>query len=357
MMKRQKEAIKILSKYREHVWPEIQSYLGKEKYNHTFEIPSKYKSLQNFHQKMINDYPSRKGKYLRPTLLLLTAEAMGVAKEKAIKTAAAMQLSEEWLLVHDDFQDNSLERRGKPALHRIYGNELAVNAGNTLHILMWKILSDNIDLLGSKKTKQLIDEFYQILSRTALGQTTELKWTKENKLKITNPDWFFIADGKTSYYTIAGPMRLGAIIANASKRQLDLLANFGSNLGRCFQLVDDVLDIESDFAGLKKQKGNDIYEGKRTILLGHLIRTAREKDKKKIISIMSKPRDQKNKSEVLWIIKKMHEYGSVLYAKNLAKKLKDQAFEIFEKDLGFLSTQPARSHLEEIINFILERDH
>lgn len=355
--KNQKEALEILVKYRRCVWPEIQNYLGKEDYPTAFKIPAKHRPLQDFHWKMAKDYPLRQGKYIRPTLLLLAAEAMGIEKEKAIKAAAAMQLSEEWLLIHDDFEDNSLERRGKPALHRIYGNELAVNAGDTLHILMWKILSDNRILLSNKIVGQLIDEFHQILSRTALGQTVELKWTKDNKFKITDSDWFFIADGKTSYYTIAGPMRLGAIIANATDHQLRALAEFGSCLGRCFQLVDDILDIESDFAGLKKQKGNDIYEGKKTILLGHLLRKATLNNKNNIISILSKTREEKNESEVFWIIEKMHEYGSVTYAKNLAKKLKKQAFQIFEKDLDFLSRQPFRSHLEKIFTFILERKY
>jgi len=355
--KDQKEALKILVKYKNYVWPEIQDYLGEGGYPNAFKIPPKYKPLQNFHWKIAKDYPLRQGKYIRPTLLLLTVEAMGIAKEKAIKAAAAMQLSEEWLLIHDDFEDNSLERRGKPALHKIYGNELAINAGDSLHVLMWKILSDNRNLIGDEKTGQLIDEFHRILSRTALGQTAEIKWAKENKSKITNSDWFFIADGKTSYYTIAGPMRLGAIIANANESQLNLLANFGSHLGRCFQLVDDILDVESDFAGLKKQKGNDIYEGKRTILLGHLLRKATPKDKKKIISILSKTREQKSKAEVAWVIKKMNEYGSIAYAKKLAERSKNEALQIFENDLKFLSAQLARSHLEKIINFILERDH
>ena len=355
--KKSKEAIKVLKQYREYVWPVINKYLAAVKYPEVFKVPTKYKPLQTFHWEIAKDYPSRRGKYIRPTLLLLTAESMGIPKEKAIKTAAAMQLSEDWLLIHDDFEDNSLERRGKPTLHRIYGNELSVNAGDSLHILMWKIISDNNTLLKDGKVKEITDEFYRMLSRTALGQTAELKWTKENKTKITDADWFFIADGKTSYYTIAGPMRLGAIIANASNQQLNHLARFGSCLGRCFQLVDDILDIKSDFAGLKKQKGNDIYEGKKTMLLGHLLRKANTKDEKKIITILSKTRDQKSESEVFWIMKKMEEYGSIDYARNFSKKLKNQALEIFENDLKFLSNEPARSYLKSIINFVLERDH
>ena len=347
----------ILNKYKKLVWPEIKKYLKDPKYPRGFEIPEKYKKIAHFHWKTVNEYPLRKGKYLRPTLLLLTCEALGGKTKDALKTAAAMQLSEEWLLAHDDFEDDSLERRGLPTLHRLYGNELAINAGDALQIIMWKVLADNQKILGPKKAYLVQDEFHKILTRTALGQGVEIKWTKDNKLNLGDSDWYFICDGKTSYYTIAGPMRLGAIIAGAKTRELKIVTKFGINLGRCFQLINDILDITSDFKGLKKQVGNDIYEGKRTVMLGHLLRNAKPDDRAKIIKILAKGRDAKTQAEVGWIIKKMHEYKSIDYARNLAKKFKNNAQEIFEKEMKFLDKKPYRNYLSEIITFILEREY
>ena len=94
------------------VWEEIQSYLENLSFKDS-AIPKRYSSLIKFHKEMASDYPERKGKYVRPTLLLLTAEAMGANQKKTLKTAAAMQTSEEWALIHDDFEDDSLKRRGK----------------------------------------------------------------------------------------------------------------------------------------------------------------------------------------------------------------------------------------------------
>jgi geranylgeranyl diphosphate synthase type II len=190
-----------------------------------------------------------------------------------------------------------------------------------------------------------------------LGQTAEIIWVEKEKTNLSDKDWFFIGDGKTSYYTIAGPMRLGAIIAGATNTQLNPLAEFGLYLGRCFQLVDDILDLTSDFIGLKKQTGNDIYEGKRTLMLGHLLRKANSKDKKKIISILKKSRDQKTEKEVKWMIIKMYQYKSIEYARQIAKEHKEKAHKIFKNELRFLSKQPARKHLEQIIDFILEREY
>lgn len=349
--------LEVLEAKKSLVWIEIENYL-----RNIFDASIKnysigYKDIGSFHSKLVREYPERKGKYLRPSLVLLTAEAMGADSSRALKTAAAMQISEDWILIHDDFEDNSLERRGKPALHKIYGSELAVNAGDALHMLMWKVLYDNIESLGENTTKMLIDEFFQMLTRVALGQTVEIKWTQENKTDLIDKDFYFIVDGKTVYYTIAGPMRLGAIIAGATDKQLDTLFEFGTYLGRSFQIRDDILDLTSDFKGLKKQKGNDIYEGKRTLMLLHLLRTARALDLKKLQQILVKSREEKTEEEVEWVIAMMEKYGSMAYSQTVAEKLAKTARGVFDKKLGFLKSEPARSQIVAGITFMIERDH
>ena len=348
----------VLAEKRRLVWQTIKPYL-----DHPLNLPKymaidpRYRDEVAFHWQMVREYPQRQGKYVRPTLLLLTAEAMGFPLAKALRTAAAMQVSEDWLLIHDDVEDDSLQRRGKPALHRIYGRNLAFNAGDGLHFLMWAILVDNVKFLGFKKGLAIMDEFVQMLTRTCLGQTVEIRWTEENRWDLGDEDYFFIVDGKTVYYTIAGPMRLGAILAGANAAQLQALYEFGRPLGRCFQIRDDLLDLTSDFAGLKKQQGNDIYEGKRTLMLFHLWRTIKGPEKKRLAAIMSKPRAQKTAAEVAWVIKMMAKWGSLEYGEQVARRLAEEAREIFRQKLGFLKKQPARRHLEMAIDFILERKY
>lgn len=350
--------LKVLSENKALVWQEIEKDFNSPlKLSGKRAIPQGYEKEIAFHWEIVRDYPQRQGKYLRPTLLLLTAESMGFSKEKAVKTAAAMQTSEDWILNHDDLEDNSLERRGKPCLHRIYGTEMAVNAGDGLHVIMWKMLWDNNQVVGGKKAQEIAEEFYQMLSRTVLGQTVEIKWTKEKMADLTDEDIFFIVDGKTVYYSIAGPMRLGAILAGATNEQLEAIYEFAIPLGRCFQIVDDLLDLTSDFKGLKRQKGNDLYEGKRTLMLLHLFRKIKKDDLPKLKKIMNKTREEKLPEEIDWILEKMKEYGSLDYAKELAAKLASQAEEIFENKLGFLSCQPARDELKAGINFILKREY
>jgi geranylgeranyl pyrophosphate synthase len=290
---------KTLEQTKKQVWPEINKYLDNPVFPAQFRIPEKYKKDVDLYWKINKIYPERKGKYLRPTLVLLIAQALGVKTKLAVKVAAAMQLSEEWILIHDDIEDKSKIRRGKPTLHKLYGEELAINAGNSLHIIMWKMVND----LGSKV---ISEEFYKMLLRTVLGQGVEQIWTERKRKNLSEADYFFIADSKSAYYSIAGPMRLGALAAGASQSQINKITDFGLYLGRCFQLKDDLIDLKQD----KK-------EGKLTL--------AGVKGAK--------------------------------YTQKLAIDNKNKALKIFNTKLNFLSNEPARSQLIELTNFILERSY
>jgi len=353
-----KDFVNLLKKYREEIWPVIE---GKLKtivdFDKNCQLKEKYQYLVDYHQEMYEVYPKRKGKYFRPSMVMLTGEAMGVPKDKLLNTAAAQQVSEEWILIHDDVEDDSAQRRGEAALHHIYTKELAINAGDALHILMWKILQDNKEIIGIEKTFRIMEEFNKMFDRTVLGQTIEIKWMQENKKDLSDEDVLLILESKTGYYTVAGPMREGAIIAGASTEQLEKIYEFGKLTGYCFQIKDDLLDLTSDFCGQKKQCGNDIYEGKRTIMLGHLLRTIKDVDKEKFDKILGKDRYHKSSEEVEWVIEKMREYGSLDYADKLMRKFAVEAQNYFKKELGFLKKNPARSYLEYLPEFLVNRDH
>jgi len=350
--------VETLKKYRETLWPIIEKkIIDLTKFPDYCQVNYKYKKEVDFHLEIVSDYPRRMGKYLRPSLLLLTCQGMGGKIKNAINTAAAMQISEDWILNHDDIEDDSNNRRGSPSLHKIYGNELAINAGDALHMIMWKVLIDNFKILDLKLATKISEEFYTMMSRTVLGQEIELKWSKENRFDLSDEDNFLILESKTGYYTIAGPMRLGAIIAGASKKELEIIYRFGVLLGRSFQIVDDLLDLTSDFAGLKSGKGNDIYENKRTLMLLHLCRMVKGEDEKKLTKILNKKREEKNDKDITWVIESMKKYGSLDYGKERAEKFAKEAKAIFEKEMKFIDREPYRSQIMAGIDFIVKRDH
>ena len=350
--------LEILENYKKIVWPYIETNLNQIKDYPSFcQVDKKYQNLLDFHFNMVSDYPQRKGKYIRPSLVLLTAQAMASDIDKAIPTAAAMQISEDWILGHDDIEDQSEQRRGLPALQKKYGNGLALNAGDNLHILMWQVLSQNFAQLDLVTAKKIHQEFFNMLNRTIFGQTIEIKWTQENRFDLTKEDILLILESKTGYYTIAGPMRLGAILGGATEPQLESIYKFGVMLGRSFQIIDDLLDLTSDFAGQKKQIGNDIYEGKRTIMLIHLLNNIDSQNKEKLETILLKSRSQKTEDEVTWVIDQMKQTASLEYSKILADKFSQEARQIFETELKFLSEKPFRSQISDCIDFITTRQH
>ena len=343
--------LEILKVNRDLISPVVIGYVTESlKFPKYCQIEPKYQYLLDFQESLLQEYPKRLGKYLIPTLVMSTALAMGLKNEDAILSAAAMQLSEEWILIHDDIEDESEQRRGCATLQKMYSVPLAINAGDALCTVMWKII-------GDINNKKIFEEFVQLLNRTTLGQTIDILWSQENKLDITDEDVFLILESKTCYYTISGPMRLGAILAGASDKELEIIYKFGKNLGRAFQIIDDVLDITSDFAGQKKQKYNDIYEGKRTIPLSHLLNLANESELIEITNILSKNRNNKTEVEVNRIIELMNKYKTIDSAKELAVKFSLEAKKILVNEMSFIKVEPYRSQLESAIDFIVNRDH
>lgn len=331
-----------LRQFKDEDW-QIVKMMGQDKYAFIFDE----------HWTIASDYPTRRGKYLRPILVLLMAEAISGSSEKALYTAAAMQMSEDWILIHDDWEDGSLERRGKPALHRIVSPQIAVNAGDTLHECMHRILWENYRVLDASLARRVHHEFFLMIGRTIFGQYAEIKWTQDNKQDMTDDDVLFTISGKTVYYTIAGPLRLGAILAGATDEQLQRIYEFSYPLGLCFQIRDDVLDLTGDFEGQKKQKYNDIYEGKRTLILQHLLHHCSPQEFQCVEAILDKPREQKTEEEVQYIRDLMDTYGSIRYAEAEAERYAQQALDKLSL-IDFIQDS-YRPLFREMVEFILRR--
>ena len=331
-----------LRRFKNEDWQTV-VMMGQEKYAPVFDE----------HWDIVTDYPARRGKYLRPALVMLMAEAMCGSAEKAVYTATAMQMSEDWILIHDDWEDGSLERRGKPALHRLVSSEIAINAGDTLHECMHRVLCENFRLLDVNLARRVQHEFFLMLGRTTFGQYAEIKWAQENRNDMSEDDVLFTVSGKTVYYTIAGPLRLGALLAGATDDQLQRIYTFSYPLGLCFQIRDDVLDLTGDFEGQKKQQFNDIYEGKRTLILLHLLDHCSAEEHQRIEATLSKPREEKTAAEVQYIRDLMDVYGSIRYAESEAERYATQALALLP-EIDFIR-EPYRPLFEGMVEFILHR--
>jgi len=170
---------------------------------------------------------------------------------------------------------------------------------------------------------------------------------------MNEEDVLFTISGKTVYYTIAGPLRLGAILAGANEEQLKRIYEFSYPLGLCFQIRDDVLDLTGDFEGQKKQKYNDIFEGKRTLILLHLLRSCSAEERVRIEATLSKPREEKMEAEVQYIRDLMDTYGSIAYAESEAERYASQALDLLPS-IDFIR-ENYRELFRQMVEFILRR--
>lgn len=305
---------------------------------------------------MMLDYPLRGGKHLRSVLCVMSCEAFGGKAEDALDTAIALELFQHWILMHDDIEDYSEERRGKPAMHKIYGMPLALNTGDALHIKMWEVLFGNRKKIGEERTFKILTEFAHMARKCTEGQSMELEWVENKRWDLTEQDYYVMAGLKTANYTMTFPFRMGAIIAGAAEEQLAASFSFGEKVGIAFQIQDDVLNLIGEREKYGKELGGDLWEGKKTLMLIHLINHCTTEEKANVMRIMDKRREEKTEPEVRYVWDLMLKYGSIEHAKKKAVELANEAKLEFEKEFAFLPETEAKSFLRGLIDFVINRD-
>lgn len=305
--------------------------------------------------KMMRDYPSRQAKGMRPFLCVTTCRAVGGDRNDALLTAACIELFQHWILIHDDIEDGSELRRGEPALHVKYGVPLAINAGDALHARMWGALALNSASLGPEKTVRIMKEFSHMVNETTEGQHMELGWIARKRWDLKESDYYEMCTRKTSWYTVAGPCRLGAIAAGADESVLRKLKEFGLRLGVAFQIQDDSLNLFGDQEKYGKAKSDDILEGKRTLILLHLLGAIESVEREKLVSIMNKDRAKKTSEDVDYVLSLIEKHDAAGYARKRAVEMMKDALSILE-DVSWKGDGEAAALLEQFARFAVERE-
>lgn len=221
------------------------------------------------------------GKRLRPLLTLAAAETLGCPAERVMPVAASLELVHTYSLIHDDLpaMDDSALRRGRPTSHRVFGEALAILAGDALLTLAFEQVA--YYGLREKKYEQALQISAELARASGSegmvgGQVLDLQFEGR---EITLQELERMNRSKTGALLRAA-VRCGAIAAGASAAVLDELSGYGSSLGRAFQITDDLLDREGDADKLGKNTGADEVRGKATFpaLLG--AQAARERSEK-----------------------------------------------------------------------------
>ncbi len=204
------------------------------------------------------------GKRIRPLLVLLTNLASSGAEtwQSALPAAAAVELVHNFSLVHDDIQDNSEKRRGRPTTWAKWGAPMAINAGDALFVLSNQAIID----LKENYPAELVVKAAEILHDTCLeltrGQFLDMSY--EEKMDLGVDDYWPMVAGKTAAL-LSACSHLGALLGGANDSLQEAYRSFGHYLGLAFQVQDDILGIWGDEALTGKSAASDLLEGKKSL--------------------------------------------------------------------------------------------
>jgi geranylgeranyl diphosphate synthase type II len=304
---------------------------------------------------LVADYPRRGGRMLRPSLCIATSRAFGAAAEDAVRSAAALELLHNAFLVHDDVEDDSDERRGRPTLHALHGVPVAVNVGDALTLLGLRALIDNRRALGPSLTLRILEEAERMARESIEGQAMELGWRRDNAINLSEADYLDMVLKKTCWYTTIFPSRVGALIGTHDDANLDRFIRFGFFLGAAFQIQDDLLNLAGDPKRYGKELDGDIWEGKRSLMLIHLLREATPDERARLAEFLAQPRRQRRPMDVVWIRERMDTRGCLEHARQVAHALAGAALHEFSLAYAGLPASRDKRFIEELVTWVLER--
>ncbi|RAU94441.1 polyprenyl synthetase family protein [Mycobacterium colombiense] len=340
---------------------------------------------------LILDYPLRGGKALRPALSIAMCLGLGGHLEAILPTAATLELYHNAFLIHDDIEDESWWRRGKPTLHIDHGVPIAVNVGDAMLSLSLQPLLDNVERVGLGPALRILRAIAKMTRLTVDGQALELEWVRSNAWQLNDADYLNMVELKTSWYSFITPLQVGAIAAGAALERMAALESLGRHLGAAFQITDDLLNLRADPQDYGKEIGGDIWEGKRTLMLLHTLRNAEPQDQVRAVTILAKrrpsadgelgltqlldrltasgqlsesgraeiqarllshhPSETKSLNDIRWLYELMHRAGSLKHARDVAAEHARKASAVLAS-LDWFPRSRHRDVLDDLVDYV-----
>ncbi|MDL5361189.1 geranylfarnesyl diphosphate synthase [Halalkalicoccus sp. NIPERK01] len=317
------------------------------------------------------------GKRLRPAVLLLTAEALcdveplstdyrefptldanagrgsandadGTRRAPAtidvMRAAVAIETIQSFTLIHDDIMDDDDLRRGVPAVHREYDLETAILAGDTLYSKAFEIMLES----GARPDRGL--EALRTLARTCTriceGQSFDVEF--EHRDDVGEAEYLEMVELKTAVLYGAAAS-VPATLLGADDRTIEAVYRYGIDIGKAFQIQDDVLDLTVPSDVLGKQRGSDLVEGKRTLITLH----AREQGVDPDALVDATDPEAVSEAEIDAAVSRLESVGSIAYAREAAESLVREG----KDELGVLPENEARDQLEAVADYLIERGY
>lgn len=266
---------------------------------------------------VLNYVLRRKGKQMRPLLVFLTARLNGTIAESTYIGATCIELLHTASLVHDDVVDDAHERRGALSINALWNSKIAVLLGDYL-------LSSGMHICVEKSRYDMLEIISEAVKSMAEGELLQLQ--KARKLNIKEEDYYKIIISKTAAL-LSACTACGARSVSEDTEVIQLMKDFGENIGIAFQIRDDILDYEG--TGLTgKTVGNDIKEKKITLPLIHALEQSVNSKKRHILNIVRNKK--KTRAEINEVITFVMDYGGLEYAELKMNQYRDKALAILD---------------------------
>jgi len=281
---------------------------------------------------ILNYVLRRKGKQMRPLLVFLTAKLNGEIVESTYIAATCIELLHTASLVHDDVVDDAHERRGSLSINALWNSKIAVLLGDYL-------LSTGMHICVEKSHYDMLEIISEAVKSMAEGELLQLQ--KARKLNIKEEDYYKIIISKTAAL-LSACTATGAKSVTDDPETIQLMKDFGENIGIAFQIRDDILDYEG--TGLTgKAAGNDIKEKKITLPLIHALEQSANSKKRHILNIVKSKK--KTKADIGEVISFVIDYGGLEYAEIKMNQFRDKA-------LAILDSYPGSEVKESLWDFV-----
>jgi octaprenyl-diphosphate synthase len=287
---------------------------------------------------ILNYILRRKGKQMRPLLVFLTAKLNGDISESAFVAATFIELLHTASLVHDDVVDDANERRGALSINALWNAKIAVLVGDYM-------LSKGMLISVEKNRFDMLEIVSEAVKSMSEGELLQLQ--KSRKLNIKEEDYFKIILSKTAAL-LSACTACGARSVSDDQETIQIMKEFGENIGIAFQIRDDILDYEG--TGLTGKKvGNDIKEKKITLPLIHALEQSPSSKKKQILGIVKNRK--KTKSEIAEVISFVSDYGGIDYAELKMNQYRDKALAILDS----YPESEVKKSLKEFVHYTTSR--
>lgn len=278
---------------------------------------------------------------MRPFLVVKSCEAVGGEAKDALPAATAVELVHNFTLIHDDIMDRDLLRRGVPTVHTVWGVPMSILSGDLLFAEAFNVLlSGGVDCERSRRSGEILAKATIILSE---GQNMDMAF--ESRTDVSEVEYLDMIYKKTGALFQASA-EMGGVMGGGDERSIRLLGEYGRNMGIGFQIFDDYLGMTSQEEVLGKSVGNDIREGKKTLIV---IKALASPARGQLLKVLGKK--AASDSEIAKLLESMRQHGVFDYVYGKAEAYISKATAAISK----LPPSPARDAMMDLAKYAISR--